>query len=491
MPFGLVGAPTTFERLMEHVLRGLQWEECLVYMDDIIIPRSSVEQSLERLSHVLVRLRDVNLKLKPSKCSLFRRSVIFLEHVVSQSGISTDPVKIEAVRDWPIPASAKQVRSFLGLHTYYRKFIHCFADIARPLHKLTEKDSTFNWTPECHEAFQELKTALTSAPILAYPRPEGQFTFDTDTSEVAIGAVLSQLQDDKQKVIGYFSKALLKPEQANSTTTKELLAVVLSLKHFQPYVYGWTTVLRTDNAAVSWMRSLKNPTGQVARWLQDLGECDLVVTHRPGRIHNNADALSRRPCAPCAHQQALSEKFQQDEEEDNLPQDEAGPPGGAGVRQATTSFPQTTHVHLEIRGLSLSQSKGLQESAKEEGISPPDETGPQGEAGLHLAATTRQQAIPAQGTLRRNQGWLDGWDVDQMRLAQLQDEVIGPILLRYEEDPEKTWLDCTLSSSSGKQGNLVELEEFRREGWADVSQILQQQGQEELILASWNRAHYT
>ena len=157
-------------------------------------------------------------------------------------------------------------------------------------------------------------------------------------------------------------------------------------------------MLRTDNAAVSWMRSLKNPTGQVARWLQDLGEYDLIVTHRPERIHNNADALSRRPCAPCAHQQSLSEKYQQDEEEDNPPRDEAGPLGGAGVCLATTSSLHTTHIYFEIRGLSLSQSLGLQESAEED-MSPP-ETGPQGEAGLHLAATTRQQAIPAQGTLR-------------------------------------------------------------------------------------------
>ena len=198
-------------------------------MDDIIIPGSSVEQGLERLSHVLARLRDANLKLKPSKCSLFRQSVTFLGHVVSHSGISTDPLKIEAVRDRPIPASAKQVRSFLGLCSYYRKFIHCFADIARPIHKFTEKDSAFNWTPECQEAFQKLKTALTLASILAYPRPGGQFTLDTDANGVAVGAVLSQLQDEEQKVIGYFSKALSKPEQTYCTTRKELLAVVLAL----------------------------------------------------------------------------------------------------------------------------------------------------------------------------------------------------------------------------------------------------------------------
>ena len=222
MPFGLVGTPATFERLMEYVLRGLQWEECLVYMDDIIITGPSVDQSLERLSHVFQRLLEANLKLQPPKCSLFRREVKFLGHIVCGAGIRTDPAKIEAVQEWPVPVSAKQIRSFLGLCSYYRRFIHGFADIARPLHKLTEKSTPFQWTDECQVSFRRLKAALTSAPVLAYPRPEGQFTLDTDASGEAIGAVLSQSQDEELKVIGYFSKAMTKAERDYCITRKEL-----------------------------------------------------------------------------------------------------------------------------------------------------------------------------------------------------------------------------------------------------------------------------
>ena len=414
MPFGLVGAPATFERLMEYVLRGLQWEECLVYMDDIIITGSSVDQSLERLSHVFQRLLEANLKLKPPKCSLFRREVKFLGHIVCGAGIRTDPAKIEAVQEWPVPISAKQIRSFLGLCSYYRRFIHGFADLARPLHKLTEKSTPFQWTDECQLSFQRLKAALTSAPVLAYPRPEGQFTLDTDASGEAIGAVLSQSQDEELKVIGYFSKAMTKAERDYCITRKELLAVVMAVKHFHPYLYGRTTILRTDNAAVSWMRSLKMPSGQVARWLEVIGTYDLQVTHRPGRVHNNADALSRRPCMVCSRQQELSRQYQLDQEDTSLFQnsDQSQEESAEVIEDTTTEAPRQD---------------------------------------THLAATTRQQSLPGQGSLRINQGWLDGWDVEHLRLSQLSDEAIGPILLLKEADATKpAWPEVSHLSSASK-----------------------------------------
>ena len=312
MPFGLTNAPATFQRLMESVLRGLQWEECLLYLDDIIVVGSSVEQCLERLRHVFQRLRQANLKLKPSKCAFFRTSVKFLGHIVSKDGVHTDPEKIKAVREWPAPKSVKDVRSFMGLCSYYRRFISRFAERARALHKLTAKGVAFEWTETCQTAFDDLKGALTSAPILAYPLPEGQYLLDTDASGEAVGAVLSQDQDKVEKVIGYYSNAMTRAEQSYCVTRKELLAVVLALRHFHPYIYGRHIILRTDNSAVSWMRSLKAPTGQTARWLETIGTYDLEVVHRPGRVHNNADALSRKPCASCAHQQELALNDAQD-----------------------------------------------------------------------------------------------------------------------------------------------------------------------------------
>lgn len=167
--------------------------------------------------------------------------------------------------------------------------------IAKPLHDLYKKTTKFTWTSECQNAFDTLKTALTTSPILGFPLPGLPFTLDTDASDRAVGAVLSQNQDGKERVIAYMSKTMNRHEQSYCVTRKELLAVVTALRKFHPYLYGQKVLLRTDNAAVSWVRSLKNPTGQTVRWLQEIETYDLTVTHRPGRSHQNADALSRNP----------------------------------------------------------------------------------------------------------------------------------------------------------------------------------------------------
>ena len=302
MSFGLANAPSTFERLMENVLRGLQWEECLLYMDDIIVPSRTIEQGLERLEHIFQRLKMANLKLKPSKCSLFQTQVNFLGHIVSESGIATNPDKISAVKNWAVPKNSKEVKSFLGLCSYYRRFVKDFAKIARPLHKVSEKHAKFQWSSECQESFEKLKEALISSAVLGYPVPGIQFILDTDASDEATGAVLSQQQNGREVVIAYFSKSLNQHEKSYCVTRKELLAVINALKAFHSYLYGQPVLLRTDNAAVSWMKNLKRPTGQVARWLEELGTYDLTIVHRPGLKHRNADALSRAPCNKCAKQ---------------------------------------------------------------------------------------------------------------------------------------------------------------------------------------------
>ena len=235
MPFGLVNAPSSFQRLMEDVLRGIQWVEYLLYMDDIITPGLTVQDCLRRLESVFKRLMEANLKLKPSKCIFFQKSVQFLGHIVSEEGVHTCADKIQAVRDWPTPTNAKQVRSFLGLASYYRKFVKGFADIARPLHKICEKKAKFVWVLECDEAFDKLKSALTSASILAYPKCDGgRFILDTDASDIAVGGVRSQEQNGQEVVIAYMSKALGKHEVSYCVTRKELLAVVTALRNFHP-----------------------------------------------------------------------------------------------------------------------------------------------------------------------------------------------------------------------------------------------------------------
>ncbi len=210
MPFGLCNAPATFQRL---ILAGLQWTSCLVYLDDVIIVAKTFEEHLHNLRTVFDRLREAGLKLKPTKCSLCRQEVNFLGHIVSADGVATDPAKTEKVETWPIPTSRREVQQFVGLANYYRRFIKNFAEIANPLHKLTEKTMQFKWTPQCQEAFDQLKRQLTTAPVLAFPDYTCPFTLDTDASDVGIGAVLSQSDDKgKERVVAFASRTLSKAE---------------------------------------------------------------------------------------------------------------------------------------------------------------------------------------------------------------------------------------------------------------------------------------
>ncbi|GBM31585.1 Transposon Ty3-G Gag-Pol polyprotein, partial [Araneus ventricosus] len=219
-----------------------------------------------------------------------------------RSWVKTDPEKIKAVVDWPRPETIHDLRSFLGLCTYYRRFVKNFSTIARPLHKLTEAKSNFIWTEECEKSFNSLKQALTSSPILTYPRTDKDFILDTDASNEGIGAVLSQNIGNEERVIAYFSKSLGKPERNYCVTRKELLAIVKSIEHFHHYLYGRKFLLRTDHASLRWLLNFKEPEGQIARWIQRLQEYDFEIQHRKGTSHENADALSRRPCTEsCKH----------------------------------------------------------------------------------------------------------------------------------------------------------------------------------------------
>ena len=270
MPFGLCNAPATFERLMERVLAGLPCHIAMVYIDDILVAGRTFSEHLDNLRRVFERLQNAKLKLSPTKCELLQQEVNYLGHVIGAQGISTDPKKIEAVQSWPVPANVPELRSFLGLCSYYRRFIPSFADLARPLHKLLEVGQTFQWSSEAQEMFLQLKGRLIAAPILGYPLPDAPFLLDTDASNYAIGAVLSQIQDGEERVIAYYSQTLSRPQRQYCVTRKELLAVVKAVQHFHPYLYGQHFTVRTDHAALKWLLSFKNPEGQVARWIQRL-----------------------------------------------------------------------------------------------------------------------------------------------------------------------------------------------------------------------------
>ena len=293
MPFGLCNAPSTFQKLMERVLDGLQWRTVVIYLDDVIVFSKSIEDHMQHLEEVLRRFEQHNLKLKPRKCELLRSQVEFLGHVVTSEGVKTSPALVEKVRDWETPRNQKEVRAFLGLSGYYRNYIPQYSDVAEPLVRLTEKRAVFQWMKEHQAALEALKEKLVNAPILAYPRQQGTFFLDCDASNVAIGAVLSQEQDGVERVIAYGSKALSAAERNYCVTRRELLAVVHFCEAYRYYLYGKKFVVRTDHSFLRWLLGTKEPKDQLARWIQRLSVYDFDIEHRPGRKHGNADALSR------------------------------------------------------------------------------------------------------------------------------------------------------------------------------------------------------
>ena len=203
MSFGLAHAPSTFERLMHAALRGLQYDICLVYLDDIIFLSQTFDAHLKHLNDVFSRLRSTNIRFKPTKCSFACSEVEYLGHVVSRDGVRPDPSKITAVEEFPIPRCTKDVRSFLGLANYYRRFIKNFAAIASSLNKLTRKHVHFLWDSDCDIAFSTLKSALISAPILACPDVSIPFELHTDASSTGIGFALCQIQDGRNRSLAY------------------------------------------------------------------------------------------------------------------------------------------------------------------------------------------------------------------------------------------------------------------------------------------------
>ena len=294
LPFGLCNGPATFQRLMNILLAGVQWHDCLVYLDDIIVLGRSFGEHLQNLAKVFQRLRQANLKLQVKKCVFGRDTVKFLGHIISSKGISTDPEKVARVSQWPVPINKLELQQFLGFVNYYRRFIKDCASISKPLYQLTEHTRQFKWTDQCQEAFLTLRKALVSAPVLAFPDCSRMFILDTDASNQGIGAVLSQQHDDGlEHVVAYASRVLSKAERRYSVTRKEMLAVVSFLHHFRPYLLGRRFKLRTDHGSLLWLRSFKEPEGQLARWLEQLEEYDFDVVHRQGKLHVNADVLSR------------------------------------------------------------------------------------------------------------------------------------------------------------------------------------------------------
>ena len=320
MPFGLCGAPATFQRAMDVIMSGMQFQNVLIYLDDIILFTSSFDLHLKVLENVLVRLKKAGLKLKPKKCCFFQLEVHFLGHVVNAEGVSPDPQKVEKVKKWPRPGSVSEIKAFLGLASYYRRFIKDFAHIAAPMNKLMSKETVFKWSQECENAFTTLKQCLTSPPVMGFPQKNGGiYVLDTDASAFAVGGILSQEQQQPdgsivERVIAYASNSLNRAQRNYCTTRRELFAVKHFCEVFKHYLIGRQFKVRTDHASLRWLMNFKAPEGILARWLETLQQFSFTIEFRSGKLHSNADSLSRidpklleeakvsvkeLPCGPC------------------------------------------------------------------------------------------------------------------------------------------------------------------------------------------------
>ena len=295
LPFGLHNSPSSFQMVLSEVLRGINWKFGLVYIDDILLFSESFEEHLDHIKQVFERFRKANLTLKPSKCNFAQESVLYLGHKISTKGIEVDPAKTEAIRGFPTPKSPQEVRSFLGMANFYRKFIKGYSQIALPLNLLLRKDAKFQWTEAGQLAFDTLKDRLITPPVLKLPEMQKHFSISTDASGESIGYVLEQ-EDEKgnTRPIAYGGRALRGSELAWSISEKECLAVVEAVKVYHPYLANGHFDIYTDHIALKWLQNTKNITGRLARWSLFLQGYDFTIHHRPGKANKVADALSRR-----------------------------------------------------------------------------------------------------------------------------------------------------------------------------------------------------
>lgn len=294
MPFGLCNAPASFQRMMDVILAGLKWNCSLVYLDDVIVFSRTFEDHLNDLQKVFDRLHESDLILSPSKCTLCSRRVKYLGHIVSNEGISCDPKKIESIKSFPQPTTVTEVRSFIGLAGYYRRFIHHFAARVSPIIELTKDKVPFVWTDACEKSFQDIKKAMQEAPILRHPDFKRPFIVDTDACKEGLGAILMQVDDEgREYVIAYASKKLNEGEKKWNTTEHEAFAIVWAVDIFRPYLLGSPFVVRTDHKSLQWLNQSKN--SRLIRWALRLEEFQFIITHRSGKQNSHADALSRSP----------------------------------------------------------------------------------------------------------------------------------------------------------------------------------------------------
>jgi hypothetical protein len=291
MPFGLTGAPATFQDFMNTVLSPLLRKCVVVFLDDVLVYSATLELHVQHLGQVFELLDQQQLHLKQSKCLFAQKKLEFLGHVVSAQGISTDPRKVEVIQNWPIPRCVKDVRSFLGMAGYYRKFVAQFGIISKPLTALLKKNNLFVWTDQTNQSFMALKEALARAPVLALPNFTKTFTVETDASGGGIGAVLQQ----DGHPIAYISRALGPKNLGLSTYEKECLAILFAVEQWRPYLQQGEFIIKTDQQSLTHLDDQRLSTPWQQKAFTKLMGLQFRITYRQGTDNRVAAALSRRP----------------------------------------------------------------------------------------------------------------------------------------------------------------------------------------------------
>lgn len=293
MPFGLRNAPSTFQRLMDECLEGLDDDSTQIYMDDVIVFSKTWTDHIRHLTQLFRRIREFGLKISKEKTKLGRDSVKFMGHVVAWDGIRPNEDRVRAIRDLPIPTNVKAVRTFLGMMGYYRRFIKNFAEITEPLTALLKKGSRVEVSDRVARSVEECKRALCSAPVLKFPNFGRPFIISTDASGEAIGAVLSQVDESGDRPVAFASRKLKPAERRYSTIERELLGVVWAVDHFRPYIFGTTFQIKTDHMPLVWVEKLKETSARITKWKERLAAYQFTIHHTKGSDNVVADCLSR------------------------------------------------------------------------------------------------------------------------------------------------------------------------------------------------------
>ncbi|KAL2243581.1 UNVERIFIED_CONTAM: Transposon Tf2-12 polyprotein [Sesamum indicum] len=297
MPFGLTNAPAAFMALMNRTFQEYLDHFVIVFIDDILVYSKDRDEHEQHLRIVLQILKEKELYAKLSKCEFWVNQVVFLGHVVSGDGVMPDPSKVKAITEWRVPKNATEVRSFLGLAGYYRRFVEGFSIIAGPLTKLLRKGVEFQWTEQCQQSFDELKKRLTSNPILVLPSGSGGYIVYTDASKQGLGCVLMQ----NGKVIAYASRQLKNHELNYPTYDLELAAIVHALKIWRHYLYGEKFQILTDHKSLKYILTQKELNLRQRRWIELLKDYDCTIDFHPGKANVVADALSRKSSSTLAN----------------------------------------------------------------------------------------------------------------------------------------------------------------------------------------------